>query len=89
MSIEEFDEIKNLINYDFQKDNHFTEMKDAEIYRERIQTMRDMDEYVGRYYSQEWVRKNVLYQSDDEMEEINKQIEAEGGDEEVPQDDEQ
>ena len=48
-----------------------------------------MDEYVGRYYSQEWVRKNVLYQSDEEMEEINKQIEAEGGDEEVPQDDEQ
>jgi hypothetical protein len=89
MSIEEFDEIKNLINYDFQKDNHFTEMKDAEIYRERIQTLRDMDEYVGRYYSQEWVRKNVLYQSDEDVEDINKQIEAEGGDEDVPQDDEQ
>jgi hypothetical protein len=88
MSIEEFDEIKNLINYDFQKDNHFTEMKDAEIYRERIQTLRDMDEYVGRYYSQEWVRKNVLYQSDEDVEDINKQIEAEGGDEDVPQDDE-
>ena len=89
MTIEEFDEIKNLIKYDFQKDNHFTEMKDAEIYRERIQTMRDMDEYVGRYYSQEWVRKNVLYQSDEDIEEINKQIEAEGGEEDMPQDDEQ
>ena len=82
MSIEEWDEIKDRIKYDFQKDNHFTELKDAEVLQNRIQIMRDMEEYVGKYYSQEYVRKNVLHQSDEEIEEINKQIEQEGPDEE-------
>ena len=81
----EWDLIKGKVFYDYAKDNHFTELKNAEIMRERLNTLRDLDEYVGRYYSVEWVRKNVLMQTEDEIEEIVKQIEDEGSDE-VPED---
>lgn len=84
----EWQDIKHDIYYDFLKDNHFTEMKDAEIMRERLNTLRDLDEYVGRYYSVDWVRKNILMQKEEEIEEINKQIEAEADempDEEPPE----
>jgi hypothetical protein len=84
----EWQDIKHDIYYDFLKDNHFTEMKDAEIMRERLNTLRDLDEYVGRYYSVDWVRKNILMQKEEEIEEIDKQIEAEADempDEEPPE----
>jgi hypothetical protein len=74
---QEWKEIKGIIYYDFLEDNHFTELKNAEIIRERLNTLRDMDEYVGRYYSMEWVRKNILMQTEEEIEEINQQIEQE------------
>lgn len=85
---EEWKEIKSKVTYDFHEDNHFTELKNAEILRERLNTLRELDEYVGRYYSMEWVRKNVLMQTEDEIDEIDKQMDKEGeqdpqGDEEV------
>lgn len=79
---EDWVDMKNDIRYDFIEDNHFSEMRDAEIMRERINTLNDIENYVGKYFSQEWVRKNILQQSDDDIEEINKQIEEEGVDEE-------
>lgn len=85
---EEWKEIKNKIYYDFQEDNHFSELKEAEVLQNRINIIRDLDEFVGKYYSQEWVRKNVLFQTEEEIEEIDKQIEAEGSDEDM-EDDEQ
>jgi hypothetical protein len=85
---EEWKEMKNKIYYDFQEDNHFSELKEAEVLQNRINIIRDMEEFVGKYYSQEWVRKNVLYQTEEEIEEIDKQIEAEGSDEDM-EDDEQ
>ena len=74
---DEFDSIRKNIKYDFVKDNYFEELKEAEILRERMNTMRDIDEYVGRYYSESWVRKNILQQSDEDIDEIDKEIEAE------------
>jgi hypothetical protein len=74
----EWSQIKNEIYYDYLSDNHFTEMKNAEIMRERINTLRDLDEFVGKYYSESWVRKNVLMQSEDDIEEIDNQITDEG-----------
>ena len=71
---QEWNEIKNEIYYDFLEDNHFSELKSAEVMRERLNTLRELDEYVGRYYSAEWVRKNVLYQTEEEIEEIDAQI---------------
>jgi len=79
---EEFDKlIKDFIQFDYASDNHFAELKDAEIVRERIETLQSLDEYVGKYFSQDYVRKNILRQTEEEIAEMDKQIEAEGGDE--------
>ena len=72
---------KEYISYDFQKDGHFVELKEAEILRERISTLNDLDQFVGKYYSEAWIRKNVLRQSEAEIRDINKEIEGEGGSE--------
>ena len=74
---EEFAEVKNLIRYDFVVDNYFTELKEAEIVRERLTTLREVEEHVGTYYSREWVLKNVLRMSEEEMEDMKEQIEQE------------
>lgn len=83
---DEWDEIKERIFINFLQDNHFTELKEAEIIRERLGTLREIDEYVGKYFSKEWVKKNVLRQSDDDIDEIGKQIDKEK--EEEPDEDE-
>ena len=75
---EEWEDIRSDISVDFIKDNHFSELKDAELLRERLGTLREIDEYAGRYYSVEWIRKNVLMQTEEDIENIIKQIGDEG-----------
>lgn len=75
---EEWSSIQASLRYDFMSDNHFEELKNAEILQNRLQLLRDVDEYKGEYYSKEWIRKNVLYMTEDEIEDVDKQIEAEG-----------
>ena len=77
-TVEEWEEFKESISYDFKKDNNFTEMRDAEIMRERISTANQIDPYVGRYYSSAWVKKNILHMTEEEIEEMQKEIEEEG-----------
>jgi hypothetical protein len=77
-TVEEWEEFKEAIYYDFKKDNNFTEMRDAEIMRERISTATQIDPYVGRYYSSAWVKKNVLHMTEEEIDEMQKEIEEEG-----------
>ena len=74
---EEWKEFKENIWYDFKKDNNFNELKEAELMTNRITLLQFVDPYVGRYYSKEWVRKNVLHQTEDDIEEIDKQISEE------------
>ena len=76
--------MKEHIFYDFRKDNYFTELKQHEIMSERMTQLDTVDGYVGRYYSIEWVKKNILQQDEDEIKEIAKQIagdEKEGSEE--------
>ena len=68
---EEWDEISSKIFFEFAKDNYFAELKDAEILTQRLSTLQLIDPYVGRYYSMRWVRKNVLKQTDEDIEEID------------------
>jgi hypothetical protein len=75
---EEFDLIKDFLQYDFATDNHFTELKDAEIMRERIDTLSQVSDYVGQYYSKEYVRKYILMQTEEDIKKIDKQISKEG-----------
>ena len=74
---EEWDEIKNKIRYDFMKDNYYEELKSAEILREKMSTLREVEEQVGKYFSREWVIKNVLFLSDNDWKEMKKQIDKE------------
>ena len=78
-SQEEWETFKEDIFYDYIKDNNFTELRDAELLTQRLQSLSLIDPYVGRYYSKEWVNKNVLHLTDDELEEMKKQIESEPG----------
>lgn len=82
MSIEDWNNISHDIKYDFAKDNYFSELKDAEILENRINLMQLMTDsgIVGKYYSQEWARRNVLHQDDDMIEEMDKEIDQEATD---------
>ena len=70
---EEFDKFKDFILYDFATDNHFTELKEIELMRERFDTL-SISEYVGKYFSHEYVRKYILRQTEDEIEILDAQI---------------
>jgi len=74
---EEYNEFKEYIYFDFIKDNNFAELKEAELVRERLSLLGSVDPYVGRYYSMEWIQRNVLRLTDDDMKEMRKQIDAE------------
>mgnify|MGYP003348220545 CR=1 FL=1 len=66
--------LKEKIHYDFMKDNNFTELKETELLTNRLGTLQLLDPYVGRYYSMEWARKNVLQQTEEDIQEIDQQI---------------
>jgi len=76
-TLEDWALIKDDIRYDFAKDNYFTELKEAEILEGRINQARNIQDMVGKYYSHEWVRKNVLHQSDDDITDNDKAIQIE------------
>ena len=78
---EEFDKFKDFIQYEFATDNHFTELKEAEILRERLDTLGGIADYIGKYYSNEYVRKYVLRQTEEDIKIIDAQIKDEGADE--------
>ena len=74
---DDWNEWKNDIIIDFTRDNHFTELKDAELLRERLQTLDQVSQYVGDYFSKEWVMKNVLQFNDDDIKQVEKQSDEE------------
>ena len=71
---EEWDRFKEDIYYDYKKDNNFTELRDAELLRERLGLLQVVDPYIGRYYSAEWVRRKILQLSDEDISQMDKQI---------------
>lgn len=74
---DEWADVKDAIRYDFMKDNYFEELKQTEILREKVTMLRDIEEQIGKYYSREWVIKNVLFMSEDDMREMQKQMDKE------------
>ena len=83
---EEWPEIQASVRYDFMQDNYFEELKESEVLRERLNLLRDIDDYVGKYYSAEWVRKNVLMMNEDEIENMRDQIQQDDEDSEDAED---
>ena len=88
IAIEEWDKMKEHIQFDFMQDGHFTELKNAEILQNRLDMLGQIESYVGTYFSKEYVKKNVLRMNDEEIEEIEQQIKDESGSEMgAPEDD--
>ena len=73
-------ELSNQIIFDFAIDSHFEEFKEAEVLQNRIGNLTNIQPFVGKYFSDLWVRKNVLMQSDDEIEQMMQEIQDEGSD---------
>jgi len=74
---EEWDEFKEHIYYDFIKDNNFTELKEAELMKERLSLLQEVDPYTGRYFSQSWIQRHVLRLTDDQIKEMQEEIDEE------------
>ena len=64
--------IREDIVVEFSRDNYYAELKDAEILKERIETLQMMDEYIGTFWSKDWVRRNILKLDDDMIKQIAK-----------------
>ena len=77
ISPEDWDDMKEHIQYDFLFDNHFNELKEKEMQLARINLATQMDVFVGKYYSIEYIRKHILEQSEKEFKEIDKQMQKE------------
>jgi hypothetical protein len=74
---DEWIDFKEHIHYDFIKDNNFTELKDAELMKERLSLLGQVDPYTGRYFSQAWIQRNVLRLTDDQIKEMQSEIDEE------------
>ena len=74
---EDWHTIRDYVKYDFLQDGHFAELKQAEMMRERIQLANEVRDFIGKFYSVQYVRKNILRQSDKEIEDIDNQIKKE------------
>ena len=68
-------QLKEEINYDFISDSHFVELKQSEIMKERMALLSEIDPYVGKYFSINYIRTHVLHQTEDEMKEMDKEME--------------
>ena len=74
---EDWHMLRDNIQYDFLQDGHFAELKESEMLMERLRVADSMRDYVGKYFSVEYVRKNVLRQTDREIAKIDNQIKKE------------
>ena len=77
ISPEDWDDMKEHIQYDFLFDNHFNELKEQELMMQRINLATQMDPFVGKYFSLEYVRRQVLQQNEKEYKEIDRQMRSE------------
>ena len=77
VTLEDWEEMKEHVQFDYIADNYFTELKEIEIRNERLNEVAQMDPYVGKYFSAEYIRRQVLKQTDVEIKEIDKQIKQE------------
>ena len=77
VSLEEWDDMKEHIQYDFVADNYFSELKEKELLNERMALLAQMDPFAGKYFSLEYLRRQILRQTDSEFTEIDKQMKKE------------
>ena len=83
---EDWVDIRDRVRYIWAKDSHFMELKNSEILRDRFELVSQAEEYVGKYISKEYLRKNILQQTTEQVEDLDKQMADEKAEEE-PEDD--
>ncbi len=74
ITADDWKEISQNVYLEYAKDSYFTELKESEILKERMEVLREVNEYIGRYYSIEWIRRNILKQTEDEIADMDKQM---------------
>lgn len=74
MTHEDWEAVEQAVQFDYQQDNNFAELKDNELMIQRITALTQMEPFIGRYYSSNWVRKNVLMQTDEEIEQMDEEM---------------
>ena len=77
LTLEDWESMKEHVQFDYIADNYFTELKEIEIRNERMNEVANMDPYVGKYFSADYIRRQVLKHTDVEIKEIDKQIKQE------------
>lgn len=80
MTLKEFSDISQDIKFDYAKDNYFAELKNIEIMKERLNVLVELDPFAGKYVSHQWIRKNILQQTDEDMDQMDDEIEEEDQD---------
>jgi hypothetical protein len=80
---EDWSLIRSILTYDFVSDGHFSELKETEMMKERIALVQSMENYIGKYFSNSYIRKNILKQTDRDIEDIDAEIGEEGSDKEL------
>jgi hypothetical protein len=71
---DDWDDISYNIKYDYLEDNHYAELRDAEIMQSRMNLLQIVDPFIGKYYSMDWAKRNILRMDKDEIKEMDKQI---------------
>ena len=78
---EDWDTWKNDIRVEYSRDNYFSELKESELFKERIQTLDMINQYVGEYFTKDWVMKNILKLSEEDMKELEQKVDDENEEE--------
>ncbi len=74
INISDWEELRQGMRFDFLEDNHYAELKDAELLTQRVTLLQQIEPFIGRFYSDEWIKRNLLRMNDDEIQLMDKQI---------------
>jgi hypothetical protein len=77
VSVEDWEQISDHVQYDFLYDNQFAELKESELIGERLGLLSTIEPYIGKYFSQDYVRRKILRQTDSEIHDMDQQIKKE------------
>jgi hypothetical protein len=79
ITLEDWSNIKEHIQYDFLQDGHFAELKEAELLKDRLEVLQTVESYVGTFFSKKWIQKNVLNMTETEIDVMQDEINKESG----------
>jgi hypothetical protein len=76
VSADDWKELEKTISIDFVNDNNFVELRDAELWQGRFQMLNTVDPYVGKYFSPDWVKREILKLTEEQIKEMDKEMES-------------